>query len=84
MVGNGAVRLSLTSLNMDTTCGALLSELEQIWTEIGETDAEKDDMLLELEMECLQVYRKKVDEANNTRALVRQSLAAKKKPNWQL
>ncbi|PKA62770.1 65-kDa microtubule-associated protein 6 [Apostasia shenzhenica] len=77
MVGGGAVRLSLTSINMETTCGALLSELEQIWTEIGETDAEKDEMLLELERECLQVYRKKVDEASNTRALLRRSIATK-------
>ncbi|KAH0452526.1 hypothetical protein IEQ34_019825 [Dendrobium chrysotoxum] len=77
MVGTGAVRLSLTNVNMQTTCGALLSELEQIWTEIGEGEVEKDKMLLELEMECLQVYRKKVDEACDTRAFLRQSLMTK-------
>ncbi|KAK8931073.1 65-kDa microtubule-associated protein 6 [Platanthera zijinensis] len=77
MVGSEAVRLSLTSINMETTCGTLLTELEEIWTEIGEGDAEKDRMLLELEMECLQAYRRKVDDAINTRALLRQSLATK-------
>ncbi|KAK8969589.1 65-kDa microtubule-associated protein 7 [Platanthera guangdongensis] len=46
-------------------------------SEIGEGDAEKDRMLLELEMECLQAYRRKVDDAINTRALLRQSLATK-------
>lgn len=77
MVGSEAVRLSLSSINMETTCGTLLTELEEIWTEIGEGDAEKDRMLLELEMECLQAYRRKVDDAINTRALLRQSLATK-------
>ncbi|KAL0908722.1 hypothetical protein M5K25_023229 [Dendrobium thyrsiflorum] len=77
MAGTGTMRLSLTNVNMQTTCGALLSELEQIWTEIGESEVEKDKMLLELEMECLQVYRKKVDEACDTRAFLRQSLITK-------
>ncbi|KAI0494934.1 hypothetical protein KFK09_025080 [Dendrobium nobile] len=77
MVGTGAVRLSLTNVNMQTTCEALLIELEQIWTEIGEGEVEKDKMLLELEMQCLQVYRKKVDEACDTRAFLRQSLMTK-------
>lgn len=71
------MRLSLTSMNMETTCGTLLSELEELWTEIGEGEAEKDKMLLELELECLQVYRRKVDDASNTRAMLRQSLATK-------
>lgn len=34
-------------------------------------------MLLELERECLQVYRRKVDEASNARARLHQSVAAK-------
>lgn len=62
---------------METTCGALLTELEHIWTDIGESEAEKDRMLLELEMECMQVYRRKVEEANNIRAKLHQSLIAK-------
>ncbi|KAL5995503.1 hypothetical protein ACLOJK_025565 [Asimina triloba] len=48
-----------------------------IWTEIGESEADKDRMLLELEKECLQVYRRKVDEASNAKVRLHQSVAAK-------
>lgn len=46
-----------------------------IWDELGESDAEKDKMLLELEQECLNVYRRKVDQANQYRAQLRQAMA---------
>lgn len=55
----------------------LLFYEQQLWTEIGETEAEKDRMLLELERECLEIYRKKVDEAANAKARLHQSIAAK-------
>lgn len=51
--------------------------MQQIWTEIGESVADQDRMLLELERECLEVYRRKVDEAANTKARLHQSVAAK-------
>ncbi|XP_042457233.1 65-kDa microtubule-associated protein 6-like [Zingiber officinale] len=70
----GGVR---TSISLETTCGALLQELEQIWTEIGESEEEKDQMLLELEKECMKVYQKKVEEARTARARLHQSLVAK-------
>ncbi|PON31908.1 Microtubule-associated protein, MAP65/Ase1/PRC [Parasponia andersonii] len=60
-----------------TTCNALLRELQQIWNDIGETEADQDRMLLELERECLEVYRRKVDEAANAKARLHQSVAAK-------
>ncbi|KAJ4836319.1 hypothetical protein Tsubulata_004559 [Turnera subulata] len=44
-----------------TTCGSLLHELQIIWDEIGEGDSERDRMLLQLEQECLDIYRRKVD-----------------------
>ncbi|KAI4313635.1 hypothetical protein L6164_026594 [Bauhinia variegata] len=66
-----------TSLRTSTTCTALLRELEQIWDDIGETAVNKDRMLLELERECLEVYRRKVDEAANTKACLHQNVAAK-------
>jgi len=50
---------------------------QHIWTDIGETEAEKDRMLLELEMECMQCYRRKVEQASNVRAKLHQSLTAK-------
>lgn len=61
----------------NTTCNALLRELQQIWNDIGETEADQDRMLLELERECLEVYRRKVDEASNAKARLHQSVAAK-------
>ncbi|KAI3824360.1 hypothetical protein L1987_05818 [Smallanthus sonchifolius] len=64
-------------LRVVNTCNALLQELQQIWMDIGETEAEKDRMLIELEIECLEVYRRKVDEAANTKARLHQSIAAK-------
>lgn len=46
-----------------------------IWDEVGESDAERDKLLLELEQECLEVYRRKVDQANRCRAQLRQDIA---------
>ncbi|CAL5427864.1 unnamed protein product [Camellia sinensis] len=68
---------SPTSVRTSTSCNALLRELQQIWNDIGESEVDKDSMLLELERECLQVYRRKVDEAVNAKARLHQSVAAK-------
>ncbi|KAL6190402.1 hypothetical protein ACLB2K_036800 [Fragaria x ananassa] len=65
------------SFRANSGCNYLLKELQQIWTEIGENVADQDRMLLELERECLEVYRRKVDEAANTKARLHQSVAAK-------
>ncbi|KAI7751580.1 hypothetical protein M8C21_004146 [Ambrosia artemisiifolia] len=62
-------------MQVETTCGSLLHELQIIWDEVGESDVEKDKMLLELERECLEVYRRKVDLANRSRAQLRQAIA---------
>ncbi|MFS8018514.1 putative microtubule-associated protein, MAP65/Ase1/PRC1 [Helianthus anomalus] len=64
-------------LRVANTCNALLQELQQIWMDIGETESEKDRMLIELEIECLEVYRRKLDEAANAKARLHQSIAAK-------
>ncbi|KAK6149363.1 hypothetical protein DH2020_016888 [Rehmannia glutinosa] len=50
-------------------------EHAQIWDEVGETDDERDKMLLQLEQECLDVYRRKVDLAVKSRAHLLQTLA---------
>ncbi|KAK6121926.1 hypothetical protein DH2020_044329 [Rehmannia glutinosa] len=62
-------------LRMEKICGSLLYELQIIWDEIGESDAERDRMLLELEQECLEIYRRKVDQANRCRAQLKQAIA---------
>ncbi|KAG9157345.1 hypothetical protein Leryth_004987 [Lithospermum erythrorhizon] len=62
-------------VKMETTCGTLLFELQIIWDEVGESETERDKMILELERECLEIYRRKVDQANKTRAQLRQAIA---------
>ncbi|KVI11442.1 hypothetical protein Ccrd_010144, partial [Cynara cardunculus var. scolymus] len=46
-------------LQVETTCGSLLYELQIIWDEVGESDVERDKMLLDLQRESLEVYRRK-------------------------
>ncbi|KAJ3707929.1 hypothetical protein LUZ61_011634 [Rhynchospora tenuis] len=58
-----------------TTCGTLLHELQIIWDEVGESDEDRDRMLLQLEQECLDVYKRKVDQAAKSRTVLLQSLA---------
>ncbi|KAL7147545.1 hypothetical protein ABFS83_06G114500 [Erythranthe nasuta] len=70
----------LTSKNnlfsrLDTTCGSLLYELQLIWDEVGVSDDERERILLEIEQECSEVFRKKVDHANRSRAQLRQAIA---------
>ncbi|KAL7108477.1 hypothetical protein ACP275_06G114800 [Erythranthe tilingii] len=60
---------------LDTTCGSLLYELQLIWDEVGVSDAERERILLEIEQECSEVFRKKVDHANRSRAQLRQAIA---------
>ncbi|GLT27693.1 hypothetical protein SLA2020_026720 [Shorea laevis] len=65
------------SVHTSSSCNALLRELEQIWNDIGESEVDKDCMLLELERECLEVYQRKVEEAANAKARLHQSVAAR-------
>lgn len=46
-----------------------------IWDEVGEDQFDREKVLLNLEQECLDVYRKKVDGANVSRARLHQELA---------
>ncbi|KAG0572887.1 hypothetical protein KC19_VG132100 [Ceratodon purpureus] len=48
---------------------------QHIFDEDGESDSERDKMLLQLEQECLEVYRRKVDSASQNRARLHQTLA---------
>ncbi|KAL7204777.1 hypothetical protein ACSBR2_017814 [Camellia fascicularis] len=63
------------STTTTSTCGSLLQELQEIWDEIGETDCERDRMLLQLEQECLDIYRRKVEKTRKYKADLHQSLA---------
>lgn len=57
------------------TCGSLLQQLQVIWNEVGENEEERNKMLFQLEQECLDVYRRKVEQASNSRVLLLKSLA---------
>ncbi|CAI0548864.1 unnamed protein product, partial [Linum tenue] len=58
-----------------TTCASLLRQLQVIWDEIGEEDGDRDRMLQQLEQECLDIYRRKVDSSRKHKAELAQSLA---------
>ncbi|KAG2404443.1 microtubule-associated protein [Vigna angularis] len=45
-----------------------------IWDEVGESDSQRDAMLLEIEQKCLDLYRSKVDEAKLYRAQIEQEI----------
>lgn len=48
---------------------------QMIWDEIGQEQFEREKVLVDLEQECLEVYRRKVDAANTSRARLHQELA---------
>ncbi|KAK6774151.1 hypothetical protein RDI58_029390 [Solanum bulbocastanum] len=60
--------------NGETSCSFLLQQLQQIWDEVGETDEDRDKMLLQIDQECLDVYNRKVDQAVKSRAHLLQAL----------
>ncbi|TKY47760.1 65-kDa microtubule-associated protein 8 [Spatholobus suberectus] len=64
-----------SSTLLETSCGFLLQELQIIWDEVGEDKFEREKVLLDLEQECLEVYRRKVDRANISRTRLHQELA---------
>ncbi|KAK4756686.1 hypothetical protein SAY87_006813 [Trapa incisa] len=49
-----------------------------IWDEIGESDSERDTMLQQLEQECLDIYRRKVEKTRKHRAELHQVLVESK------
>ncbi|CAN8291129.1 unnamed protein product [Cochlearia groenlandica] len=63
---------------LDTSCGYLLRELQasfMIWDEVGEDKFEREKVLLDIEQECVESYRSKVDHANISRSRLHQELA---------
>ncbi|KAI9070955.1 hypothetical protein K1719_047081 [Acacia pycnantha] len=62
-------------LPYETTCGSLIYELKNIWDEVGVAEPERDKALFDLDQECLHVYRRKVDQANQSRAHLRKEIA---------
>lgn len=46
-----------------------------IWDEVGEDKFEREKVLLDIEQECVEAYRRKVDHANISRSRLHQELA---------
>ncbi|KAG5035308.1 hypothetical protein JHK87_010218 [Glycine soja] len=47
----------------------------EIWDEVGESDEQRDKTLLQLEQECLDVYKRKVEQAAKSRAQLLQAVS---------
>ncbi|XP_056865655.1 65-kDa microtubule-associated protein 4-like [Raphanus sativus] len=60
---------------IETTCGLLLRQLQEIWSEMGENEEEKDAALADIEKECLLVYKRKVEEASRCKANLLKEIA---------
>lgn len=58
-----------------SSCAYLLQELKMIWDEVGQDQHERERILEELEQECQEVYRRKVNSANMSRIQLHQALA---------
>ncbi|CAH2063308.1 unnamed protein product [Thlaspi arvense] len=60
---------------IETTCGLLLRQLQEIWNEMGETEDEKDAALADIEKECLSVYKRNVEKASRSKANLLKEIA---------
>ncbi|KAI3946543.1 hypothetical protein MKW92_012416 [Papaver armeniacum] len=67
--------LSLKKLaELHTTCATLLKQLHQIWDEVGESDGNRSEMLRQINQECLDIYKKNVDQAGKLSAHLSQQM----------
>ncbi|KQK01055.1 65-kDa microtubule-associated protein 1 [Brachypodium distachyon] len=64
----------MAAANGETSCGSLLQKLQFVWDEVGESDKDRDKVLFQLDQECLDVYKRKVDQALKSRDLLLQAL----------
>lgn len=64
----------MDGLHGQTSCGSLLQQLQLVWDEVGESDEDRDKVLFQLDQECLDVYKRKVDQALKSRDLLLQAL----------
>jgi len=53
---------------------------QELWGEIGQDEMERDRMILQLEEDCLNVYRKKVDQTTRQKADLLQALSFGENP----
>ncbi|XP_019088373.1 PREDICTED: 65-kDa microtubule-associated protein 9-like [Camelina sativa] len=65
----------MSKTHIESVCASLLQELEIIWEEVGETKAEREKILIEIEDECRNVYGKKIEKVKEDRVKIRQEIA---------
>ena len=49
--------------------------MQKIWDEVGESNGGREEILQQIEQECLQVYKRKVDQAASIRTRLQKSLS---------
>lgn len=53
----------------------ILFLIQIIWDEVGETETERDEILIEIEDECREVYNRRIEKVKEERILLRQEIA---------
>ncbi|CAH8353961.1 unnamed protein product [Eruca vesicaria subsp. sativa] len=64
----------MSKTQIESICSSLLQELEVIWDEVGETETEREKILIEIEDECREVYIRKVEKVKEERVQLRQDI----------
>ncbi|KAL1203864.1 65-kDa microtubule-associated protein 9 [Cardamine amara subsp. amara] len=65
----------MSKTQIESTCASLLQELEIIWDEVGETETEREKILIEIEDECRKVYGEQIEKVKEERIRIRQEIA---------
>ncbi|XP_013627884.1 PREDICTED: 65-kDa microtubule-associated protein 9 [Brassica oleracea var. oleracea] len=68
----------MSKTQIESLCSSLLQELEVIWDEVGETETEREKILIEIEDECRAVYSRKIEKVKDERNRLRQDIVDSK------
>ncbi|KAL0677780.1 hypothetical protein Bca4012_005761 [Brassica carinata] len=68
----------MSKTQIESICSSLLQELEVIWDEVGETETEREKILIEIEDECRAVYSRKIEKVKEERNRLRQDIVDSK------
>ncbi|XP_010550565.1 PREDICTED: 65-kDa microtubule-associated protein 9 isoform X2 [Tarenaya hassleriana] len=62
-------------LRIETMYASLLDELQMAWDEVGEMEEEREKTMLEIENECREVYKRKIDGVKEEMTRLRHAIA---------
>ncbi|AED97586.1 65-kDa microtubule-associated protein 9 [Arabidopsis thaliana] len=65
----------MSKSQIESTWSSLLQELEIIWKEVGETETEREKILIEIEEECREVYNRKIEKVKEEKIRIKQEIA---------